>query len=113
MLTVDEFMKTTRILGFYFLRKRFLHHIFYSKMEKQNIHLKYIHRWKAIFQDPANFRSLKWYDDEEREGIFWERMIWFYIDIILNKFVLSRIFLTRSEFFFKNLNDIILINGLK
>ena len=45
MLLTDEFAVTTRKLSNFFIRKRFLSHIFNSKMEKRNIHLKYIPRW--------------------------------------------------------------------
>ena len=59
LLISDEFASTMRKLGCYFLRKRFLNHIFNSKMEKTHIHLKYIEKWMEIFKNPFEFRSLK------------------------------------------------------
>jgi hypothetical protein len=59
MLMDDEFATTMRKLGCYFLRKRFLNHIFNSKMEKTQIHLKYIPKWLDIFKNPCEFTSLK------------------------------------------------------
>lgn len=55
----EEFAVTTRKLVNDFMRKRFRSHIFNSKMEKRNIHLKYIPRWLEILKEPSEFRSLK------------------------------------------------------
>lgn len=52
MLLKDNFAVTTRKLINFFVRKGFISHIFNSKMEKRNIHLKYIHRWLEIFKEP-------------------------------------------------------------
>ena len=59
LLIDGEFACTMRKLGCYFLRKRFLNHIFNSKMEKRHIHLKYIPKWIEIFRNPSEFTSLK------------------------------------------------------
>ena len=46
-LTQDElYCSVTRTLAYNFLRKRFVSHIFNSKMEKRWIHLKYVSRWR-------------------------------------------------------------------
>ena len=59
LLMEGEFASTMRKLGCYFLRKRFLNHIFNSKMEKKHIHMKYIRKWMEIFKNPSEFTSLK------------------------------------------------------
>ena len=59
LLLNEDFAVTTRKLVNDFMRKRFRSHIFNSKMEKRNIHLKYIPRWLEIFKEPSEFRSLK------------------------------------------------------
>jgi len=45
MLLKDDFARSMRVLGNYFIRKRFLGHIFNSKMQKRHIHMKYIYKW--------------------------------------------------------------------
>ena len=59
MLVEKEFAATMRKLGCNFLRKRFLSHIFNSKMEKRHIHMKYIPKWMKIFKNPSEFTSIK------------------------------------------------------
>lgn len=59
MLLTEEFAVITRKLVNFFMRKIFISHIYNSKMEKRQIHLKYIPRWLEIFKDPNDFRSLK------------------------------------------------------
>jgi hypothetical protein len=59
-LTYHQFADHTRILLDDFLRKRFVGHIFNSKMEKIPVHLKYIARWKQMLKNPEDFRAISY-----------------------------------------------------